>query len=79
MVKKEKLIESAQNSTKNVKFNVLIKLAEHYGFVLDRQKGSHVIMKHPKVKNNMNFQEVKGEAKPYQVKQLLNVIKEFDL
>jgi hypothetical protein len=79
MGKKEKLFESAKNSVKNFKFNDLIKLAEYYGFVLKRQKGSHTMMKHTKEQIFMNFQDKNGEAKPYQVKQLLDAIEEFNL
>lgn len=79
MGKKEKLFESAKNSAKNFKFNDLIKLAEYYGFVFKRQKGSHTMMKHKKEKIFMNFQDKNGEAKPYQVKQLLDAIDEFNL
>lgn len=79
MGKKEKLLESAKNSAKNYKFNDLIKLAEYHGFVLKRQKGSHVVMNHPDKSIFMNFQERNGEAKPYQVKQLLDAIEEHNL
>ncbi len=79
MGKKEKLLERAKTSAKNYKFNDLIKLAECHGFELKRQKGSHVIMFHPGKSIFMNFQDRKGEAKPYQVKQLLEAIEEHNL
>ena len=79
MGKKEKLFERAKVSAKNYKFRDLIKLAEYHGFVYKRQKGSHVIMKHTDKSIFMNFQDKDGEAKPYQVKQLLEAIEEHKL
>lgn len=79
MGKKEKLFESAKNSAKNYKFKDLIKLAEYHGFIFKRQKGSHIMMKHPDKSIFMNFQERNGKAKPYQVKQLLKAIKKHNL
>ena len=79
MGNKEKLLESAKSSAKNFKFNDLIKLAEAHGFVFKRQKGSHVMMKHKVESIFMNFQDKNGKAKPYQVKQLLEAIDEYNL
>jgi len=79
MGKKEKLFISAKNSATNVKFNDLIKLAELHGFVLKRQKGSHVMMKHAEKSIFMNFQDRNGDAKPFQVKQLIEAIEEHNL
>ena len=54
-------------------------MAEYHGFVYKRQKGSHVIMKHTDKSIFMNFLDKDGEAKPYQVKQLLEAIEEHNL
>ena len=51
----------------------LCTLAEMAGFVFDRAGGSHKIYRHP-AGGMMNFQDVNGKAKPYQVKQLLDYI-----
>lgn len=66
-------------SQSNISFSELCKLAEMVGFTFDRQKGSHKIYKHEKYPGIMNFQNVHGEAKPYQVKQLLGFISEHNL
>ncbi|MBE9048103.1 type II toxin-antitoxin system HicA family toxin [Pleurocapsales cyanobacterium LEGE 10410] len=79
MGKKDKLLNKAKNSAANLRFNDLIKLAELCGFEKKRQKGSHVIMKHKTHDIFMNFQDNNGDAKPYQVKQLLKEIDDYNL
>ncbi len=76
---KDKLLTKAKSSTDNFKFNDLIKLAELCGFEKRRQKGSHVIIKHKAHDVLMNFQNKGGQAKPYQVKQLLKSIEDYNL
>ena len=75
----KKLHEKLKTSQDNVSFSDLCRLAEMVGFALDRQKGSHRVYTHEKFPGIMNFQDVKGKAKPYQVKQLLNFINEHNL
>lgn len=79
MGQKEKLLTKARSSTANFRFNDLIKLAELCGFEKNRQKGSHVIMRHKTYDIFMNFQDHKGDAKPYQVRQLLQDIDDYNL
>jgi predicted RNA binding protein YcfA (HicA-like mRNA interferase family) len=45
-------------------------LAEAFGFRLARIRGSHHIFEHPTIPELLNLQESKGQAKPYQVRQL---------
>ena len=53
---------------------LLAGLAEQAGFVLKRVKGSHHIYFHPTA-GMLNLQKDRdGKAKPYQVKQLLDMI-----
>ena len=78
MSKCDKLLEKAENSPNNFSFTEICQLAECYGFVFQRQSASHVIYEHPnlRIEQNrlMNFQNFKGKAKLYQVKQLLRAI-----
>jgi len=78
MSKCDKLLEKAKNSPNNFGFAEVCQLAECYDFVLQRQSASHVIYEHPnlKIEQNrlLNFQNFKGKAKPYQVRQLLKAI-----
>jgi hypothetical protein len=41
--------------------------------------GSHHIFLHPDLPELVNLQEVKGKAKPYQIKQLLKIIEKYNL
>lgn len=81
MVKKQKLYQRIVNNRKNVKFNQFITVVEAFGFVLDRIKGSHHTYKHPEVPEAfLQLQPDKsGEAKPYQIKQFLSLIEEYNL
>lgn len=77
MSKIEKILRAAQNNPENLRFNELCQLAEAYGFVFSRQKGSHSIYKRPGQMSVMTFQDDRGKAKAYQVKQLLAAIDEI--
>jgi predicted RNA binding protein YcfA (HicA-like mRNA interferase family) len=67
------LLKILQNQ-KNIKFSDFIRLIEAFGFKLDRINGSHHIFVHPDILDIINIQNVKGEAKPYQIKQFLKII-----
>ncbi len=73
------LYEKALRKPGSLKFREICALAEGVGFRLDRTRGSHHIFVHDSPKMLLNRQKVKGQAKPYQVKQLLALIKEHSL
>jgi hypothetical protein len=52
---------------------------EAFGFVLTRVNGSHHIFVHPGVPQLINLQNVDGKAKPYQVRQFLQIVERYDL
>lgn len=79
MSKNEKLLAKALKSQKNFKFSDALKLAEIHGFELSRVRGSHHIFKHEELDNLVNLQERNGEAKPYQLKQILDLIEDHNL
>jgi predicted RNA binding protein YcfA (HicA-like mRNA interferase family) len=74
MSKCDKLLRHARQAPKGVRFEELCTLAECYGFVFARQEGSHRIYKHPTFRGIMDFQNNNGQAKPSQVRQLLEAI-----
>ena len=78
-MKKKKLLQKLLSSTKNVRFTEAVACAEAFGFRLDRVNGSHHIFVHPGIPELLNLQNVKGKAKPYQVKQLLQLIETHNL
>jgi len=78
-VDKQKLLWKLISGSKNIRFSEAIAVAESLGFKLDRISGSHHILVHPSVPELINLQNVKGKAKPYQVKQLLRIAEKYNL
>ena len=75
----EKTLETVLQGRGVVSFSDLQKLLSKLGFVLDRVKGSHHIYLHPAVSRPINIQPGGKDAKPYQVRQLRDIIEEFGL
>jgi len=76
---KNKILQLILNNSKNVRFSDAVSLSKAFGFVLDRINGSHHIFKHPDNPALLNLQNVKGKAKPYQLKQLIQLIERYNL
>lgn len=74
-----KLYQRARGKPASLKFKEVRQLAEGVGFRLDRIKGSHHIFAHDDYGLLLNLQEVNGQAKAYQVRQLLKFIEDFQL
>ena len=64
---------------RNVAFGDIINMVEGFGFRLARISGSHHIYIHPAIPELVNLQEVKGEAKPYQIRQFLRIVERYNL
>ncbi len=79
MGKLEKLFERVKNNPYNVRFNEICKLAKAFGFTYQGGKGSHKVYSQKGIHVILNFQNVKGMAKPYQVSQFLQLIEEYNL
>ncbi len=73
------LIKLVQGNYKNISFKEFQYLIEKYGFKLDRVSGSHHIYTYPGIPDIINIQNIKGEAKPYQIKQVLKIIEKYNL
>ena len=79
-MKARKLLQKATSGGKNLRFDDLIKLSEAFGFALKRITGSHHTFKHPAVPALLSIQpDNSGQAKSYQVKQLLKLVEEYNL
>jgi predicted RNA binding protein YcfA (HicA-like mRNA interferase family) len=76
---KRKLLAKVLASSKNVSFHDMIILVEAFGFRLSRINGSHHIFVHPQIPELVNLQEKNGKAKPYQVREFLQLVEEYDL
>ncbi len=68
---KRKLLSKVLSGSRNLRFADIMTLA--------RVSGSHHIMVHPTVPVPLNLQEVGGQAKPYQVRQFLKLIEQYNL
>ena len=76
----EKLLQRlASGALSNVSFSDLRRLLERLGFSMARTSGSHHIFRHPAMSELVNVQEVGGEAKPYQIRQLLRLVERYNL
>ena len=76
---KRKLLAKALAGSKNISFNEIVFLVEAFGFRLSRVNGSHHIFVHPQLRQIVNLQEHHGKAKPYQVRQFLELVEQYDL
>ena len=76
---KRKLLKKLLARPKNVRFGDVVTLIEAFGFRLARVTGSHHIFEHPEVPEIVNMQNQKGKAKPYQVRQFLELVELYNL
>jgi len=78
-VKTGRILEKARTSPASLRFAEARALAEALGFGLSRVSGSHHIFTCRGVPELLNLQEVRGMAKPYQVRQLLRLTERYNL
>ena len=78
-MKKQKLYEKIISNPKNVKFREMETLIFAFGFQLSRINGSHHIYHHPEIPDLINVQNKKAEVTPYQVKQVIALIRQYNL
>jgi len=52
---------------------------EGFGFRLSRTEGSHHIFVHPEIPELLNLQEIRGQAKVYQIRQFLKLVERYSL
>ena len=76
---KRKLLKKLLSGSRNIRFSEAVSVTEAFGFKLDRINGSHHIYVRSDVPELVNLQEVKGKAKPYQIRQLLKIIETNNL
>jgi predicted RNA binding protein YcfA (HicA-like mRNA interferase family) len=69
----------ASGAVTKVAFGDLCNLADGLGFVLRRVRGSHHVPTHPDIPQLINLQSVRGQAKPYQIRQLMRLVERYDL
>jgi predicted RNA binding protein YcfA (HicA-like mRNA interferase family) len=77
--KRKLLIRLARGELANVAFGDACRLLEGLGFDLRRVSGSHHVFAHPDITELLNLQSVSGQAKPYQLRQLMRLVERYDL
>lgn len=78
-MKPRKLLEKILAGSRNVAFHDFCQLVEAYGFRRSRVKGSHHIFARSDISELVNLQCVNGQAKPYQIRQFLKLVEEYNL
>ncbi|MDI6917976.1 MAG: type II toxin-antitoxin system HicA family toxin [Thermoplasmatales archaeon] len=76
---KKKIFDEIKKNPKNLRFDKLCRIAEMFGFYFKGGKSSHRIYVRERIQEMLNFQNVGGKAKPYQVRQLIKVIMKYNL
>jgi hypothetical protein len=79
MNRRKLLKKLSRGNFANVAFNEMIHLAEGFGFQVARISGSHHILNRAGISELVNFQEVQGKAKPYQIRQFLRLVEKHNL
>ena len=79
MNRRRLLTRLTQGVLQNVAFDDMVDLVEGLGFRLSRVSGSHHIFRHPDIGAKLNLQPYGGQAKPYQIRQLLRLVEHFNL
>jgi len=75
-----RLLARIQSSPHNVAFRDLVPVAGALGFILHHTSGSHRIFIHRTIADaQLNLQPDGKDAKPYQIKQLLRLVEEYNL
>jgi hypothetical protein len=76
---RQKLLEKVLSGSRNVRFSEFQSLVEAFGFQLVRVRGSHHIYSHPTIAEILNLQDSDGQAKPYQMRQFVQLIERYNL
>ena len=79
MNRKKLLIRITSGALQNVAFKDMINLVKGFGFEVKNVSGSHHVFTHGNIPELLNFQEVRGEAKPYQIRQFLKLVEKYNL
>jgi predicted RNA binding protein YcfA (HicA-like mRNA interferase family) len=76
---RRKLLKNIIGGSKNIRFTDMINLVKGFGFDLARTEGSHHIFSRSDIPELVNLQDVKGQAKPYQIRQFLKLVEKHNL
>ena len=79
MTQKQKLLRKLLSGSNNIAFNDMVAIVEAFEFNLSRINGSHHIFENTAIGEQLNLQNKKGKAKPYQIKQFLQLVEQYNL
>ncbi len=71
----DKLWDAIQRNPHNCRFGDFEKVVEWFGFQRGGGKGSHRTYFHPGVREIVDLQPLGGEAKPYQIRQFVRLVR----
>ncbi len=77
MTQKQKLVEIFLTNPCSLKFNHLVLVLEHFGFVLIQAKGSHIKRKHQKLPFDLIIPVHNGDCKDFYKKEALKRVLEI--
>jgi len=78
-VNRKKILQKILAGSKNIRFSDMVNLVQGFGFTLSRTDGSHHIFTRPDIPELVNLQNIKGQAKPYQIRQFLKLVETHNL
>jgi predicted RNA binding protein YcfA (HicA-like mRNA interferase family) len=76
---RKKILQKILAGSKNIRFSDMVNLVQGFGFTLSRTDGSHHIFTRPDIPELVNLQNIKGQAKPYQIRQFLKLVETHNL
>ena len=76
---RKKILQKILASPKNIRFSDMVNLVQGFGFTLSRTDGGHHIFTRPDIPELVNLQNIKGQAKPYQIRQFLKLVETHNL
>jgi predicted RNA binding protein YcfA (HicA-like mRNA interferase family) len=74
-----KTLELILQGSRNVRLSDFVRLVGAFGFGPPRVSGSHHIFSRPGIPEAINVQDFHGQAKPYQIRQFLNLVEKYGL
>ena len=66
------------NSDANIRFSEFLRLLTRLGFE-ERIRGSHHIFIRPDIRDEINVQPIRGQVKPYQVRQVRRIFEKYGI
>lgn len=79
MVRPSRLFQKILTSRNSIPFRDFERVLAAFGFRLDRIAGSHHIFVHPNIPRPLSIQRRGKEAKPYQLRQFLDMVEIYGL